>query len=397
MDLFTLYTVILFKGLALSVLWCAIWRLYSRHEAARHWILANLAALAGGLVMVLETRAGPLSPAILGNTLVILGFFLNWTGLCRFFGRRAPWNATLISTLLALCVLIAFDDSRLMRNLVYALGQSVPLVLCLPLLVGARRHTGAPLALVSMLAVIAAIAVRYGGLVMHFAGELSDESYNAVLFVTLLTTIFGGFIWNFGFVLLVIERLHSEAHSLAVVDELTGLPNRRMFTARMEAEQELSAREGRGFALLLIDIDRFKTINDEYGHAAGDACLTHFSALVSGRLRPGDLLARLGGDEFCVLLSDTGIEPAAAIAGDLVELMGRNPLFYYGTTIPVTLSIGLAVWQPGQHASIAAMIEEADNALYLAKRRGRNRYALPEAAPRFVAPPSALRTVLRDR
>ncbi|MCJ8142125.1 GGDEF domain-containing protein [Ancylobacter sp. A5.8] len=397
MDLFTLYTVVLFKGLALSLLWCAIWRLYGQSAAARHWMLSNLAALAGGLIMALETRSGPLSPAILGNTLVIVGFFLNWAGLRRFFGRPAPWIASLLAPSLALCVLIAFDDSRLVRNLVYALGQSIPLVLCLPLLVGARRHTGAPLALVSILAAIAAIMLRYGGLVMHNAGQLSDESYNVVLFGTLLVTIFGGFVWNFGFLLLVIERLHSEAHSLAVVDELTGLPNRRMFTARMEAEKELSEREGRGFALLLIDVDRFKGINDEYGHAAGDACLTHFSRLVAGRVRKGDLLARLGGDEFCVLLSDTGLEPAAVIAGEIVELMDRNPLFYYGTTIPVTLSIGIAIWQPKRHATIAELVEEADSALYLAKRRGRNRYALPEAVPQFVAPPSALRTVLRDR
>lgn len=381
LDLFTLYVVVLLKGATLSLLWFAIWRRYSDMGVAKTWMLANLFGTVGGAVMALETRAGPLSSAIVGNALVIFGFCMLWIGACRFYGRPQPWLASLALTLSCVVALVVFEDNRVVRNFVYLVGQSLPLVFIVVLMTPGRRSLGALVAIVSMMLAIIAMLVRYGGLTAHHAGILPDEAYNVVLFCTMLVTIFGGFVWNFGFLLLAIDRLHTDASALAVVDELTGLANRRMFLTRIEAEKKLCERTGRSFALMAIDLDRFKNINDEYGHAAGDACLAHFSALTKVRLRQHDLLARMGGDEFNLLLPESDAEEATRLAGELVELFRSEPLWWYEVSIPLTLSIGVAVWSGTPGSDVAALMEQADRALYLAKRAGRNRYALAEGEP----------------
>ena len=395
-DLFTLYVVVLLKGATLSLLWFAIWRRYGDMAIARTWMLANVMGVLGGTVMALETRAGPLSPAIIGNVLIIFGFFMFWIGACQLYGRPQPWLTSIAITLAALVVLAIFADSRLVRNLVYMLGQAIPLVLTVILMTSAKRSLGTLAVVVSMISGVIALAARFAGLAAHDSGVILDGAYNVVLFSTLLVTIFGGFVWNFGFLLLTIDRLHTDASALAVVDELTGLANRRMFLTRIEAEKKLCERTGRTFALMVIDLDRFKSINDEYGHAAGDACLAHFSVLTNARLRQHDLLARMGGDEFSLLLPETDAEHATRLAGELVEYFRAEPLWWYEVSIPLTLSIGVAVWSGAPDTDIAGLMEQADRALYLAKRRGRNRFALadedggggPPLGPLTLAPRS---------
>lgn len=377
-DLFTLYVVVLLKGATLALLWFAIWRRYGDVGAARTWMLANVLGLLGGAVMALETRAGPLSPSIFGNALIIFGFWIFWVGTCQFYDRSPPWRAAIFATLTALLVLVAFDDDRLLRNLIYMVGQGLPLLLTLVLVLQNKQGPGTLVVAVSMAVGVTVLLARFAGLAMHHAGLLSDDSYSILLFCTVMATIFGGFVWNFGFLLLTIDQLHADASALAVVDQLTGLGNRRMFLTRIEAERKQCEITGRSFALMAIDLDRFKSINDDYGHAAGDACLAHFSTLTNARLRQDDLLARMGGDEFNLLLPDTDLEHATRLAGELVELFRAEPLWWYEVSIPLTLSIGVAVWNGSPDADVAEVIEQADRALYLAKRRGRNRYALAD-------------------
>jgi len=378
LDLFTLNLVILLKGATLSLLWFAIWHRYRDMSIAWTWTLANFTSLLGGAVMALQVGAGPLSYAIIGNVLIIFGFFMFWIGACRFYGRPQPWLIAVILTISALIVLAIFKDVRVTRNLVYTAGQAIPLLATAILMMPNRRNPGALVVILSMLAGVVALAARFAGVALHDSGIIPDETYRVVLFNTLLVTIFGGFIWNFGFLLLVIDRLHSDASALAVVDELTGLANRRMFLTRIDAEKALCERTGRSFALMAIDLDRFKNINDEYGHPAGDACLAHFSLLTNAHLRQDDLLARMGGDEFNLLLPDTDLEHATRLAGELVELFRAQPLWWYEVSIPLTLSIGVAVWSGAPNTDVATLIEHADRALYLAKRRGRNCFALAE-------------------
>lgn len=395
-DLFTLYTVILVKGIALTLLWLGIWFYHRRIEAAGIWALANGMLTLGGLVMALESRAGPLSPVIIGNVITIFGFFGWWVGLCRFTGRTPPWLAAIAASLAAYVGLQLFQDSRLVRNGIYMVGQGVPMALCCALMLASARRSLAGVVTAAVMAIgVVTVIARYAGVVLNATGIWSGDEYSVLLFFTMLSSITVGLVGNFGFLLLTVQRLHADAAALAGIDELTGLPNRRLFQSRLE--QEAGGRNGppRSFALLVIDVDRFKAINDEHGHAAGDACLMHFSRLSRGRLRKNDLLARLGGDEFCLLLPDTDRAEATKVAGDLVQLTRDNPLNFYGLSIPLTLSVGVAVASGAHRIDPAGLVDEADQALYLAKRRGRNRYALSEADPRIADPARATPSAVR--
>ena len=125
---------------------------------------------------------------------------------------------------------------------------------------------------------------------------------------------------NFGFLLMAMDRLRTEVADLALLDDLTGVGNRRHLVQRLSEECARSARSGQPFSLLVIDLDGFKGINDTHGHAAGDACLQHFTLMAQTRLRPGDMLARSGGDEFCIVLPSSTLREGAMIARRVLEV-----------------------------------------------------------------------------
>lgn len=162
---------------------------------------------------------------------------------------------------------------------------------------------------------------------------------------------------------------------LALTDPLTGLANRRAFQEALEAEVARSGRHGRPASLLFLDLDRFKTVNDEHGHAAGDEVLSGFSAVLRRGCRRGDLAARIGGEEFAVLLPMTGRVPATLVAERIRRATEAYPL---GLTVsvPVTVSVGVASTEELPEAPEAAgLLRRADAALYRAKADGRNRVA----------------------
>jgi diguanylate cyclase (GGDEF)-like protein len=163
----------------------------------------------------------------------------------------------------------------------------------------------------------------------------------------------------------------------------------------------LGERSGEPFALLVIDLDGFKAINDTYGHAAGDACLQHFTLMAQTRLRPGDLLARTGGDEFCIVLPSSTLREGAFIAHRVLEACREDAAGCVGIEIPIAVSIGVAQWNRDIGPFPDRLIAAADHALYAAKKDGKNRYAAYEASPSPSLAPGAepelmLEAILRD-
>jgi len=197
--------------------------------------------------------------------------------------------------------------------------------------------------------------------------------------------------WNFGFLLMAMDRLRNEVADLALMDDLTGVGNRRHLLQRLTEECARSERSNQPFALLVIDLDGFKAINDTHGHAAGDACLQHFTLMVQTRLRTGDLLARTGGDEFCVVLPASTLREGAMIARRIIDVCRDDAAACVGNDVPIAVSIGVAQWTHEVGSFPDRLIAAADHALYVAKKEGRNRHSVYELSPPLV-PEAAARS-----
>ena len=161
----------------------------------------------------------------------------------------------------------------------------------------------------------------------------------------------------------------------AVTDPLTGLFNRRYALAHLNRIAERAAQEGTNYAVMILDIDRFKLVNDSHGHAAGDLVLRAIANCLSENLRSVDMIARLGGEEFVIALPDTAEEEARLVAERLRGLVAETPVpINANTSLKVSLSIGMTIaTQDGEDAfDPSALLERADHALYRAKDNGRN-------------------------
>jgi len=159
----------------------------------------------------------------------------------------------------------------------------------------------------------------------------------------------------------------------AMHDPLTGLPNRARLRDRLAHALRTGERTGRPVALLVLDLDGFKTVNDVLGHPAGDALLVQVTARLRDCVRPADTCARLGGDEFAIVLPGTGAPEAAAVAERILEALAR-PVRLDGKDVTVGISVGIAVQAPGTKK--VRLFQQADHAMYEAKRAGRGRYEL---------------------
>jgi diguanylate cyclase (GGDEF)-like protein len=170
------------------------------------------------------------------------------------------------------------------------------------------------------------------------------------------------------------KRLEDDMKLLATVDPLTGAYNRRQGDALLAAEFSRRSRDGRPFAVLLLDIDHFKTINDRFGHPAGDAVLRSLVQACQTALRPIDMVVRWGGEEFLVVLPDTDAVAAMSAAERVrVALAATEVVIPDPSTIRFTVSMGVAV---SQRDSPGELLRRADVALYAAKNGGRDRVVL---------------------
>jgi diguanylate cyclase (GGDEF)-like protein len=180
-----------------------------------------------------------------------------------------------------------------------------------------------------------------------------------------------------------------EFERLATTDDLTGVFNRRHFLTLAERAFIRSLSDGRPLALLILDIDLFKSINDCFGHGIGDAVIRHVAGICRDAQRDGDILARIGGEEFTLLLPNTDCDDAAALAEKIRTGLDTSSLSVEGHSLRVTVSIGVAAADTAM-VSLGDLMRRADQALYGAKRGGRNRVQhLPgEATTGIAAAPS---------
>jgi diguanylate cyclase (GGDEF)-like protein len=169
-----------------------------------------------------------------------------------------------------------------------------------------------------------------------------------------------------------IVRQSEEFERLATTDDLTGVFNRRHFLALAERAFTDCLKDGRPVALLILDIDLFKSINDCFGHGIGDAVIRHVAGVCRDSQRDGDILARIGGEEFTLLLPNTDLAGAAVFAEAIRSELGASPVAVEGHSLRATVSIGVAAADAAT-VSLGDLMRRADQALYGAKRSGRDR------------------------
>ncbi|HHH40178.1 MAG TPA: GGDEF domain-containing protein [Sedimenticola sp.] len=171
-----------------------------------------------------------------------------------------------------------------------------------------------------------------------------------------------------------VNRLEQQVHT----DALTGLYNYRHFSRMMEQEWERTRRSGQPTALVMVDLDHFKQVNDRWGHETGNRVLAHCARLMAEMLRKIDIPCRYGGEEFALILPSTSLPRAVSAASRLRVAIEQTPLELDGSILGVTASMGVNVYRRHDALDIDAFIEQTDRYLYRAKQAGRNRVCHPD-------------------
>ncbi len=388
----TLWIVFVVNFVAIGIVWTFVVRSYPTLVATRYWCASAFIAALGAAVAMSRSAIDPqdthllLIPLLVGGSILVLAVCVASMGIRRFYGVPVSWRFTALIVVINFVGLSYFvwQDNMTMRILIYSGCQAVPIAMTLPLLFSRKNgslHPGARMAGYIAILMIAVYVARSLGALLHVGGPISLIDFNPIQAALILGLVFLSMMWNFGFLLMAIDRLRAEVADLAMFDDLTGAANRRQFLARLNEECARSNRSGEAFALLMIDLDEFKEVNDNHGHAAGDECLRLFTRVAGNRLRTGDLLARMGGDEFCVVLPSTTLREGAMVARHILQACQNEAVQGNGVSLALSASIGVAQWRPeiGLHAE--RLIAAADRALYTAKKDGKNGYAVFDVTP----------------
>jgi diguanylate cyclase (GGDEF)-like protein len=223
------------------------------------------------------------------------------------------------------------------------------------------------------------IFMVFRGLLTELLPPLHDLlEINTLQAMTFLLAIFFGIAWTFGFVMLNSERLEADLRSaqdklqkMATTDFLTGIANVRFFSEAGEREVQRAHRYKRPLALLMIDLDHFKKVNDKYGHTIGDKILVAFAGICKKCLRKVDIFGRLGGEEFAILLPETDANGGKKFAERLRATIEKSRIKVENKTFHIAVSIGVTELLPDDN-QLETALKRADDTMYEAKRKGRN-------------------------
>ena len=379
----------LLVAVALASAFCAgarllLWRMHPAIPGLAHWAWAGgFGAVA--LILILSSGTLPWLPSLsLAQISIVTGLILVWDGFRRFIGRAPlshPALVVLAAVVLGLMVAAQLGPSLQAR----ALGNAVLIAILSALIARELFNAPKPIPL-AMLAtgwayaanaaffLIRAIAVDRGA---EAVGPLNPDGLAAVpllwwLCMTIAVTL--------GMVLMTAERLQADLDGQANRDPLTGALNRRAFSLIAEKEMARSRRHSKPLSVLIMDLDRFKQINDRLGHDGGDTLLCRFVAIAGQMLRGEDVFCRFGGEEFVALLPNTSAEQAlvaaerlrTAFAGESARMETPDDT----QVLTVTVSIGIGELE--QEEDIESLLRRTDAALYRAKGKGRNRCELAD-------------------
>ncbi|MCE5291801.1 MAG: GGDEF domain-containing protein [Nocardiaceae bacterium] len=370
-------TIALLAPAVLSVFglfFCWAWFL-DRHRTYLRLIGISPFVFAIGVVMrVFEVPANPALNAVLSDAAIIGAVLLLAQGILKRSNIAFPLEFCLgaVAVVTGGCgALVYFYPPSTAEVYLRSAGCGFVLLVAACRLWLLRTHRSVDTVLNWMLTIFALQFVPRTAIMVEL-GKSGEDPYSVGtplwvamhLVMALLGAALTGAIWA-AYLGDVVVALRRERDS----DLLTGVLNRGGFEAL--AEQELRAFGARGHVMIVSDIDHFKLINDQFGHAAGDAVLRRFGVLLNASVRLGDVVGRVGGEEFAILARDVDLAGGFALAERLRTALSEESLDDIAPHSRVTASFGVAAVAPG--ASVAATLADADRQLYLAKRAGRNR------------------------
>jgi diguanylate cyclase (GGDEF)-like protein len=302
------------------------------------------------------------------------GVVLELSAYCYYF-RFHHWKRRLFPVALAGLLVLVYASVRgasyvELLALTCAFAAMTALAMAFILL---RPHEGKPSFLQRVIGVndvLFAIGMALGGWdgLAHPEHALGSNAYHAA---AALAGYLVMIVNSIGFLLLCKQKDDEQMALLATTDFLTGLLNRRAFFERSESARMLALRMRKPIALLMLDIDHFKQLNDRYGHATGDEALVVFAQSARAALRDHDIMGRLGGEEFALALPGTGLAGAVQVAERLRESVKAAQVNTSGACHSMTVSVGVVLVDPNE--TLTAALARADHALYAAKSAGRDR------------------------
>jgi diguanylate cyclase (GGDEF)-like protein len=371
--------------LFVAVVMYFVWRRFRGEGAFLYWSAAALLqALGWGLLFVSPGESRPLVMTSMPETLLFGGHFTSFLALAFLVSERVskPWllaGAVLVALFLVLDLASRTLQFRQWDGVV-ALSHSMINIMMIAALLKDRRpeNLGVVYSVSAVYALLTFAALKKSFDVLTGTGHgveiTEDAGANPVVVLGATTSIVVGTV---GLALLAFTRSAQRLSVLAGQDALTLLMNRRAWDTLIDKECKRVVRTGSKFSVILLDFDHFKDINDRYGHAAGDETLKLMARVIALQLRAVDTLSRFGGEEFVALLVDAKAADTARVAARICASVATTPIEFHGRKFSITCSAGVAEYNRVSDTA-DSVVARADQAMYRAKREGRNRVAVEE-------------------
>jgi diguanylate cyclase (GGDEF)-like protein len=368
LDLPTLYFSLLAMQALFAVVHALVWQANPDAKALIFWVASNvMGCITALLVMLVKPDVGgaaTFTGAVAGNILFILTYLIQWSGVRYLLGKPLRPERCVIVLVVPSLILIGLysaDASYWLRAILVSTVITILAGIQLRDLVSAPSIMGISLIRAATLLHLSFYAWR----VAYFLDFTPHSPLTVHVAALTGWTLFESLIClvaaNVAYLMILSERRARSLSHLALTDPLTGLLNRRAFI------EQTAVVEARGGTMLLLDIDRFKQVNDVHGHITGDKVLVGFADLLRQQVRSHDIVARTGGEEFSIVLPGLDLEPAKLIAERIRHACSEAT---FAAGLEITVSIGIASLQAEE--SLIATTKRADLALYVAKNKGRN-------------------------
>ena len=368
-------------ALVLAVSMTGIFLAGTRDRAVMDWALAGMFFSIGQIISFL-TLAPPVdvvSPVWLAliNATIFFGHGLVLLGVQTHIGRS---RSTRVVTVIALGILISIWLWPMMQdNAVFRISTLTLFYVAVSVLAAWLLWTAESAKLKTYRRAVAGVIVAYAvflllrmGVTMAPEAAVGTPDHNGLMVAMLIAALLFYLFLSVSLSLMLFRKKEVRLQYLARHDPLTGLLNRYSLEQFVSQEMARARRGGASFALVSFDMDLFKTVNDTYGHVAGDSLLKEVADRASTVIRDADIAFRMGGEEFLVMLPEADGETACQVADRLRAALTSCPITFQGKEIPVSASFGIAVLDP-VNDDWESLLRRADRALYRAKERGRDR------------------------